>query len=100
MSHDNNSNTINLTLHIWRQKNAVTTGKMATYKVDGVSRDMSFLEMLDMLNEQLTQKNEEPVAFDHDCREGICGMCSLMINGRAHGPWGATTTCQLHMRAF
>lgn len=100
MSSHNNTNSINLTLHIWRQRNALSAGKMTTYKVDGVSRDMSFLEMLDMLNEQLTHRGEEPVAFDHDCREGICGMCSLMINGRAHGPWGATTTCQLHMRAF
>ncbi len=89
-----------LTLHIWRQKNAQDTGRMVTYKMDDVSPDMSFLEMLDVLNEKLTRNNEEPIAFDHDCREGICGMCSLMINGKAHGPQELTTTCQLHMRKF
>lgn len=91
---------MNLTLHIWRQKNANDSGRMTTYKLDDVSPDMSFLEMLDVLNEKLVTQDEEPIAFDHDCREGICGMCSLMINGRAHGPQEATTTCQLHMRKF
>lgn len=88
------------TLHIWRQKFPQASGKMVTCQVDGVSPDMSFLEMLDLLNEQLATSDEEPVAFDHDCREGICGACSLMINGRAHGPLAGTTTCQLHMRSF
>src|SRR6187401_3122684 len=87
-------------LKVWRQKNAKTEGKLVDYTVDGVNPDMSFLEMVDVLNEHLVTKNEDPVAFDHDCREGICGMCSMYINGRAHGPWHATTTCQLHMRAF
>ncbi len=90
---------MNLTLHIWRQKNARTEGKMTTYKLGGVNEHMSFLEMLDVLNEDLLKKGEEPVAFDHDCREGICGTCSLYINGRPHGPQ-QTTTCQLHMRTF
>jgi succinate dehydrogenase / fumarate reductase iron-sulfur subunit len=88
-----------LTLKIWRQKNATDTGGFATYKVDDVSKDMSFLEMLDVLNEDLTIKGEDPVHFDHDCREGICGTCSLYINGKPHGPL-QTTTCQLHMRSF
>ena len=88
-----------LTLKIWRQENASAAGAMHTYELDGVSQDMSFLEMLDLLNEQLVTSGEEPVAFDSDCREGICGMCSLMINGEAHGP-EVTTTCQLHMRSF
>jgi succinate dehydrogenase / fumarate reductase iron-sulfur subunit len=92
--------TLNLNLHIWRQKDAKTAGKLVTYKVTDVSTHASFLEMLDILNEQLIAKGEEPVAFDHDCREGICGMCSLMINGRPHGGQKATTTCQLHMRHF
>ncbi len=91
---------MNLTLKIWRQKNAKDKGGFATYTVDGISEDMSFLEMIDVLNERIIAKNEDPVAFDHDCREGICGMCSMFINGRAHGPWAGTTTCQLHMRAF
>lgn len=91
---------LDLTLHIWRQKDAMSTGAFKTYKVTGVSTHASFLEMLDILNEQLSAKGEEPVAFDHDCREGICGTCSLMINGRAHGGRRATTTCQLHMRFF
>lgn len=91
---------MNLTLHIWRQKNAKDPGKMITYKVHDVSTHMSFLEMLDVLNQQLIEKSIDPVAFDHDCREGICGMCSLIINGRAHGPWSSTTTCQLHMREY
>lgn len=91
---------LNLTLKIWRQKNAKEAGNMVSYNVKDISTDMSFLEMIDVLNEQLISKGEEPVAFDHDCREGICGMCSMYINGRAHGPWQGTTTCQLHMRAF
>jgi len=92
--------TLDLTLHIWRQKDSKTPGKFVTYPLKGVSTHASFLEMLDILNEQLIERGEEPVAFDHDCREGICGMCSLMINGRAHGGQRATTTCQLHMRMF
>ena len=91
---------LNLTLHVWRQKDARSPGKMVTYKVAGISDHASFLEMLDVLNEQLVGKGEEPVAFDHDCREGICGTCSLMINGRPHGGQPGTTTCQLHMRKF
>lgn len=91
---------MNLTLHIWRQKNANAKGQMAQYDIKNVSPGMSFLEMLDVLNEQLTERGEDPIAFDHDCREGICGMCSLMINGQAHGPERATTACQLHMRHF
>lgn len=91
---------MNLTLKIWRQKNAQSKGKMVTYPVKDISPDSSFLEMLDLLNEELILKGEEPVAFDHDCREGICGMCSLVINGRPHGPEGGTTACQLHMRKF
>jgi len=91
---------MNLTLKIWRQKNASDKGSMVDYKVSDISPDMSFLEMLDVLNEQLVNKDEEPVAFDHDCREGICGMCSLYINGEAHGPDRGITTCQLHMRMF
>ncbi len=91
---------MNLTLKIWRQKNANDKGKMVDYKVNDISPDMSFLEMLDVLNEQLINNGDEPVAFDHDCREGICGMCSLYINGEAHGPDREVTTCQLHMRMF
>ena len=89
-----------LTLKVWRQANATASGKMVTYPIDEVSPDMSFLEMMDVLNEQLIQKGEDPVAFDHDCREGICGMCSMFINGEAHGPDRLVTTCQLHMRKF
>ena len=89
-----------LTLKVWRQPNATAKGSLEPYTVDGVSNDMSFLEMFDMLNEQLTVAGKEPVAFAHDCREGICGSCSMMINGQAHGPWEGTATCQLHMRAF
>ena len=89
-----------LTLNIWRQKSPTDSGRMEAHAVDDVSPDMSFLELLDVLNEKLQNEGKEPVAFDHDCREGICGMCSLVINGQAHGPWTATTTCQLHMRAF
>lgn len=91
---------INITLKIWRQKNADSKGNLETYSLNEVSTDSSFLEMLDQLNEQLINNRQEPVAFDHDCREGICGMCSLYINGRAHGPDTGTTTCQLHMRKF
>jgi succinate dehydrogenase / fumarate reductase iron-sulfur subunit len=89
-----------LRLHVWRQPSRGSAGKLVDYVVDGVSEHASFLEMLDLLNEQLIGKGQEPVAFDHDCREGICGMCSLMINGRPHGGNKATTTCQLHMRHF
>lgn len=88
-----------ITLKVWRQKNKDAKGEFKTYEHNHVSADMSFLEMLDVLNEELTKKNEEPIAFDHDCREGICGMCSLYINGHPHGPL-QTTTCQLHMRSF
>ena len=91
---------MNLTLKIWRQKNKEDKGGLVTYQIDGISHEMSFLEMFDVLNERLIAKGEEPIAFDHDCREGICGMCSMFINGRAHGPWTRTTVCQLHMRAF
>ena len=91
---------MNLTLKIWRQKDSKSEGKMETYKVSEISDHMSFLEMLDVLNEQLIAAGTEPVAFDHDCREGICGMCSLYINGEAHGPDRGVTTCQLHMRMF
>ena len=89
-----------LILKIWRQENSTTKGSITTYKVSDISPDSSFLEMLDVLNEQLIEKGDEPVAFDHDCREGICGMCSLYINGEAHGPDRGVTTCQLHMRKF
>jgi succinate dehydrogenase / fumarate reductase iron-sulfur subunit len=89
-----------ITLNVWRQKNASEPGRMVKYNMDDVSTDMSFLEMLDVLNEQLTEKGEDPIAFDHDCREGICGMCGFMINGEAHGPNRATTVCQLHMRYY
>ncbi len=91
---------INVTLKIWRQKNADSKGKIETYQLGKVSTDSSFLEMLDQLNEQLINEKQTPVAFDHDCREGICGSCSLYIDGRAHGPQTQTTTCQLHMRSF
>lgn len=91
---------MNLTLKIWRQKDAQSQGKMETYQIADISEHMSFLEMLDVLNEQLISEGQEPVAFDHDCREGICGMCSLYINGEAHGPDRGVTTCQLHMRMF
>ena len=94
------SKTISITLKIWRQKNANAQGNMETYSLKDVSTDSSFLEMLDLLNEQLIEEGKEPVAFDHDCREGICGMCSLFINGEAHGPDRGVTTCQLHMRMF
>ena len=91
---------MNLTLKVWRQKNSKEQGKLETYQVKGISSEMSFLEMFDVLNEQLIVDGKEPIAFDHDCREGICGMCSMYINGQAHGPWQQNTTCQLHMRAF
>jgi succinate dehydrogenase / fumarate reductase iron-sulfur subunit len=91
---------MNLTLKIWRQKNANESGKIVEYKVNEVSPDMSFLEMIDVLNNDLVEKGDDPVAFDHDCREGICGMCSMFINGEAHGPNRGVTTCQLHMRSF
>lgn len=87
-------------LKIWRQKDAKSQGKLVDYHIDNISEDMSLLEMMDVLNDQLVRKGEEPVAFDHDCREGICGMCSMYINGRAHGPVKASTTCQLYMRNF
>ena len=91
---------MNLTLKVWRQKNAEDKGKLVTYPAKDISPDMSFLEMLDVVNEGLIKKSEDPIHFDHDCREGICGMCSLHINGRPHGPKDAITTCQLHMRSF
>ncbi|WP_256002227.1 succinate dehydrogenase/fumarate reductase iron-sulfur subunit [Pedobacter deserti] len=91
---------MNLTLKIWRQKNNKAKGQLVDYKVSDVSPDMSFLEMFDVLNEDLIAKGEEPVVFDHDCREGICGACSMFINGRPHGPKEGVTTCQLHMRSF
>ena len=91
---------MDLTLKIWRQKDAKSTGKMVTYPISGIEGHMSFLEMMDILNDELIEKGEEPVAFDHDCREGICGMCSMFINGEAHGPDRKVTTCQLHMRMF
>ena len=91
---------MNLTLHVWRQKNATARGRFVIYDARDVSPDMSFLEMLDVVNEGLVLRGEEPIAFDHDCREGICGMCGLVINGAAHGPRLRTTACQLHMRSF
>jgi len=91
---------MNLTLKIWRQKDAKSPGKMVTYPISNIEGHMSFLEMMDILNDELIEKGEEPVAFDHDCREGICGMCSMYINGEAHGPDRRVTTCQLHMRMF
>jgi succinate dehydrogenase / fumarate reductase, iron-sulfur subunit len=91
---------MNLTLKVWRQKNSKATGSFETYQVKDISSEMSFLEMIDVLNEQLITNGTDAITFDHDCREGICGACSMYINGRAHGPWAANTTCQLHMRAF
>lgn len=91
---------MNLTLKVWKQKNKDAKGKFETYDAKGISPDMSFLEMFDVVNEKLISDGKEPVAFDHDCREGICGMCSMYINGRPHGPKGGVTTCQLHMRSF
>ncbi len=92
--------TINLTLKVWRQKGSNPKGRLETYYANNISTDMSFLEMLDVINEQLTIDGKDPIAFDHDCREGICGMCGAMVNGRAHGPEKETTLCQLHMRHF
>jgi len=94
------SKDINITLHVWRQKNKSDKGKFETYKLAGVSQDSSFLEMLDQLNEQLSDEGKEPVTFDHDCREGICGSCGMVVNGVPHGPRKLTTTCQLHMREY
>ena len=94
------SGNMNLTLKVWRQKDAKSKGKMVDYKVSDISPDMSFLEMFDVLNEDLIKKGDSPIVFDHDCREGICGSCSMHINGRPHGPKHAITTCQLHMRSF
>jgi succinate dehydrogenase / fumarate reductase, iron-sulfur subunit len=91
---------MNLTLHVWRQRNVAGKGRMVTYQAKGINPDMSFLEMLDVVNEDLINKGEEPIAFDNDCREGICGSCGFMINGIAHGPLPKTTVCQLHMRHF
>jgi succinate dehydrogenase / fumarate reductase, iron-sulfur subunit len=91
---------MDLTLKVWRQKNNNAKGNLVDYKLKGISPDMSFLEMFDILNEELITKGEDPVAFDHDCREGICGACSMHINGKPHGPKDAVTTCQLHMRSF
>ncbi|MEO8578631.1 MAG: succinate dehydrogenase/fumarate reductase iron-sulfur subunit [Gemmatimonadales bacterium] len=91
---------MDLTLHVWRQAAPDTPGRFVVYEATNISPDMSFLEMLDVVNERLTQRGEVPIAFDHDCREGICGMCSLMINGVAHGPMKGTATCQVHMRSF
>jgi succinate dehydrogenase / fumarate reductase iron-sulfur subunit len=91
---------MNLTLKVWRQKNSEDKGGFETYQVKNISSEMSFLEMFDVLNEELITEGRDPIAFDHDCREGICGTCSMYINGRPHGPWHANTTCQLHMRAY
>jgi succinate dehydrogenase / fumarate reductase iron-sulfur subunit len=91
---------MNLTLKVWKQKNSKTAGSFETYQVKDISSEMSFLEMFDVLNEQLITEGKDPIAFDHDCREGICGSCSMYIDGRAHGPWTKNTVCQLHMRAF
>lgn len=91
---------MDLTLHVWRQKSRDAQGGFVAYKADGISPDASFLEMLDVVNERLQEKGEQPIHFEHDCREGICGSCGVMINGEAHGPKGGTATCQLHMRHF
>lgn len=96
----NSGKNIHVTLKVWRQKNSGSKGTFETYDMPGVSTDMSFLEMFDVLNEKLINEGKEPIAFDHDCREGICGMCSMYINGRPHGPKQGVTTCQLHMRSF
>jgi len=92
--------TMNLNLKVWRQKNSKTEGRFESYQINDISSEMSFLEMIDVLNEKLIKDGGDAIAFDHDCREGICGMCSMVIDGRPHGPWQGTTTCQLHMRAF
>jgi succinate dehydrogenase / fumarate reductase, iron-sulfur subunit len=94
------SGNMNLTLKVWRQKNTNASGAFETYQAKNISPDMSFLEMMDVVNEDLIKEGKDPIAFDHDCREGICGMCSMYINGRAHGPLKGVTTCQLHMRSF
>ncbi len=94
------SKAINLTLKVWRQKGPDVKGRLESYQARNISTDMSFLEMIDVVNEQLTQEDKDPISFDHDCREGICGMCGCMVNGRAHGPEKGTTLCQLHMRHF
>jgi succinate dehydrogenase / fumarate reductase iron-sulfur subunit len=94
------SRTLNITLRVWRQDGPDTPGRFETYEAPGISDDASFLEMLDIVNERLNEQGQEPITFDHDCREGICGTCSLMINGQAHGPERGTATCQLHMRKF
>ena len=94
------SGNMNLTLKVWRQKNSNAKGELVDFKVNDISPDMSFLEMFDVLNERLVSENTDPIAFDHDCREGICGMCSMFIDGRPHGPKQGITTCQLHMRSF
>jgi len=94
------SSKINLTLKVWRQKNAAAPGRFETYEAKGIDTDASFLEMLDVVNEQLVTRGVEPIAFDHDCREGICGSCGAVVNGKAHGPAKETTLCQLHMRKF
>jgi succinate dehydrogenase / fumarate reductase iron-sulfur subunit len=91
---------MNLTLKVWKQKNSKEKGQFETFGIKNISSEMSFLEMFDVLNEQLIMEGRDPIAFDHDCREGICGMCSMYINGRAHGPWAKNTACQLHMRAY
>ncbi len=91
---------MNLTLKVWRQQNSTTPGRFESYQVKNISSEMSFLEMIDVLNEELIAEGKDPIAFDHDCREGICGMCSMHIDGRPHGPWHQNTTCQLHMRAY
>ncbi|MCA9764777.1 MAG: succinate dehydrogenase/fumarate reductase iron-sulfur subunit, partial [Gemmatimonadetes bacterium] len=92
--------TMNLTLHVWRQKDGASKGDFVTYDAKNINEHMSFLEMLDVVNEGLIAEGKDPIAFDHDCREGICGACGMVVNGTAHGPQAATTTCQLHMRQF
>ena len=91
---------MDLTLKVWRQKNGTAKGNFETFQVTNISSEMSFLEMFDVLNERLVNEGQDPIAFDHDCREGICGACSMYVNGKAHGPWEKNTVCQLHMRAF
>jgi succinate dehydrogenase / fumarate reductase, iron-sulfur subunit len=100
MGGNSNERTLNLTLHVWRQKNRNSPGRFVTYEARDISPDMSFLEMLDVVNEKLILKGEDPIAFDNDCREGICGQCGIVVNGNPHGPRRATTSCQLHMRSF
>jgi succinate dehydrogenase / fumarate reductase, iron-sulfur subunit len=100
MGGNSNERTLNLTLHVWRQKNRNSPGRFVTYEARDISPDMSFLEMLDVVNEKLILKGEDPIAFDNDCREGICGQCGVVVNGNPHGPRRATTSCQLHMRSF